>query len=129
MKLLFLLLGLSSAAQATIIEPCSVSIPSTRIIYEGYVIEFGDAIRTIIEKKGYHVTFDESEAESILRIESRFVEGGFLNKAQVSWIFNGASHSNLKSCLTQLCSIYDFRSALITSLKSMDKKIPACSSN
>ncbi len=113
----------ASSAQAQ----CRVHVPVKDYLHDsGYSIYFD--FSAIFDRKGYQEVEDASLADHVLFLEGMEIEGRF-HRAQARFLFGDLEVSTRRVCLTQYCGISDFAGAFRKAYRSLENKIPLCSSS
>jgi len=121
--MLFFFLGSFSNAFAG----CHVYIPEKTFYHaSGYGINF--QFTDDLALKGYSEIMDPNDADFILEIEGVEVKGRF-NKAQAQIRMGKNIVSEQKTCLTQMCSIYDYGKVFRRAYSSFFESLPECMIN
>jgi len=117
--LLCLAFSISSAS-----ANCNVYIPEKTFYHaSGYGINF--SFTDDLASKGYFEVTDPREADLVLKLKGVEIKGRF-HKAQAQIQMGEAYASEQKTCLTQMCSIYDYGKAFKKAYVSFFKSLSDC---
>ena len=120
MKFLLLLL-LSLNVEAS----CRVFIPEKVFYHDsGIVIDF--EFDSLLISKGYQEVFNSNQADIVLTFKGIEDRSGKLNKAVAIFIFDDQKIEIKKTCLSSMCSIYDYRVSFFKAYKQLEKVVPRC---
>jgi hypothetical protein len=107
---------------------CDVFIPIKDFWHAGYVIHFD--LDPFMKSKNLVEVYDQSQANSVLRIKGFEVKEKFFNYAHseitVTTKTQTYIYQDSKRCLTQLCGVSDFTKTFNRSLRKMIKGHPEC---
>ena len=109
---------------STAFANCNVFIPEKTFYHaSGYGINFDFTEK--LSSKGYYEVLDPNEANFILEIKGTEIKGR-LNKAQAKIMMGEMKVIELKTCLSQMCSIYDYGKAFNKAYASFFLNLSNC---
>jgi hypothetical protein len=103
---------------------CNVFIPEKTFYHaSGYGINF--SFTDDLASKGYIEVTDPREADLVLKFKGSEIKGRF-HKAEAQIQMGEAYATEQKTCLTQMCSIYDYGKAFKKAYASFFKVLSDC---
>lgn len=111
---------------------CTVAVPKSEFIYEGYPIYFD--FTKLLHSRGYQVIDVKSSPRFTLTLQGQMTSGRWFRSAETGYVLHefGVEEPRLeisktKTCyFTDLCAVSDFRTAFTRGFRELEKKLPHC---
>ena len=132
MKSLFLLLSLLITHPS--FANCALSAPSTEINLHGYIIDFGEALETVVVKKSFHEIQKDEAPDYLFSFTYGDVPGRWFPRAKLDFKITEVSTAKViylktddVACYSnQMCQLDDYRKVVLKALKNMGKNSLTC---